>query len=109
MYGVCVWRGGAGAVVVRMWRNMQGSFINQAWELDVSIHCVTIADCKSGRVAKIILLSALENSRCPSDPPSGQRCLFLQLLELLVGDSFQLILSLEFALRGRDPTPLVLV
>lgn len=88
---------------------MQGNFINQAGELDVSVHCVTIADCKSGRVAKIILLSALENSRCPSDPPAGQRCLFLQFLELLVGDSFQLILSLEVALRGRDPTQLALV
>ena len=49
-------RGVRGAVV-RMLKIMQGNFINQAWELDVSIHCVTIPDCKSVRVANIFLLS----------------------------------------------------
>ena len=49
---------------------MQGSFIHQAYKLGISIGHVAIPDCKSGRVENVILLSALEYSRCcPSDSP----------------------------------------
>lgn len=48
---------------------MQGNFINQAYKLGISIGHVAIPDCKSGRVENVILLSALECSRCPSDSP----------------------------------------
>lgn len=55
---MCVFvAGGRECGVVRMLRIMQGNFINQAWELDVSIHCVTIPDCKCVRAANIFLLS----------------------------------------------------